>query len=59
MVTAMTELQDEAVRRLKGMGYSLVVPPQGPVPVGGPVVLKSPDGRLWTVLPDGSVKENR
>ncbi len=53
----MTEDQNRALVRLKQQGY-VEAPAKGdPLPPGGNVRVRAPDGRFWLIKQDGSLQE--
>jgi len=52
--------QADKLAELTAKGWKVVHPP-GPFPpsCGGPVAVSDRDGKLWTVAPDGSIKEEK
>ncbi len=54
---AETHDQDDKVRELERLGWAKVPSAEPHPPTGGPITMRDPGGKLWLVMPDGSVKE--
>ncbi len=52
---AETHEQDDKVRELERQGYKRLPLSEPHPPTGGPIALRDPAGKVWLVMPDGTV----